>query len=161
MIFLYRFCCRIRISGEYDEEMPGGDFLGVADVNVEVVRERFASLRLNNLSDWYTEGPELTAYVRSMLTGRGDDLRRRLVDTEAAMLYTGRSRSTLYRWSDEGRLTRYGPAGRPKWDVLELPARTSVGPAAAPTVRTVPGSDRSALARALVRTPGGAHGPTP
>lgn len=142
MIYLYRFCCKVRISGDYDEEMPGGEFLGVADVDVEVVRERFADLRVNNISDWYEEHAELTAYVRATLAGLGDtDLRRRLVDTEAAVRYTGRSRSTLYRWSEEDRLTRYdhgpkSPDGVRMWDVLELPSRTSVGPAAPPPRRS-------------------------
>jgi hypothetical protein len=41
----------------------------------------------------------------------------RLVDTEVACLYTGRSRATLYRWAKQGRITRHGG---PQWDLNEL-----------------------------------------
>ncbi|WP_435111889.1 helix-turn-helix transcriptional regulator [Nocardiopsis synnemataformans] len=48
----------------------------------------------------------------------------RLVDTEAAELYTGRPRTTLYRWAHEGRVTKYGTRGKGRalWNLNELPA---------------------------------------
>lgn len=45
----------------------------------------------------------------------------RLADTEAAVLYTGRPRGTLYRWAHEGRITRYGTRSRALWDLDRLP----------------------------------------
>lgn len=46
-----------------------------------------------------------------------------LADTEAACLYTGRTRETLYRWAREGRIHRYGARARRLWDLDELPGR--------------------------------------
>lgn len=159
MIYLHRFCCKLRISGDYDEEIPGGEFLGVVDMDIEAVREAFADLRVSPLSDWYEEDAALKAWARAQLHGRTDALHRRLVDTEAAMLYTGRPRSTLYRWSEEGRITRYtdGPAGldggRRIWDVLELPARGPLGPGVAPPRGMVRSGAQSVRAAAPPRAP--------
>lgn len=47
---------------------------------------------------------------------------RYLIDTEAACLYSGLSKATLYRWASEGKLTNYGgKRGAARWDVRELP----------------------------------------
>lgn len=48
----------------------------------------------------------------------------RLADTEAACLYTGRPRGTLYRWAAEGRIARHGTRAQSRalWDLDELPA---------------------------------------
>lgn len=51
------------------------------------------------------------------------EVRRRLVDTEAAECWTRRPRGTLYRWASEGRITRHGTRGHwgARWDLDELP----------------------------------------
>ena len=138
MIFYYKFCCRIRITDNYDGEMPGGEFLAADDSeDIAVVRRRFSDARVNEVSDWYNETAALAAHVRALSTGRSADLRRRLVDTRSAILYTGRNRQVLYRWLKEGRLTGYwhnfGAGPVRAWDVLELPSSTFNGP---PPVRT-------------------------
>ncbi len=96
MINYYRFCCRIRIADEYAEEVPGGEFLAVEDGRASERREQFAGTRVNDVSDWFGESPALLAHVRALQTGRSPELDRRLVDTEAAMIYTKRSKQDLY-----------------------------------------------------------------
>lgn len=124
MINYYRFCCRIRIADEYAEEVPGGEFLAVEDGRAADMRERFADTRVSEFSDWFGESPALLAHVRALQTGRGDDLSARLVDTEAAMIYTNRTKQDLYGLATRGRLTKYsrklGASHRAMWDVLEL-----------------------------------------
>lgn len=51
----------------------------------------------------------------------GED--KRLVDTDCAVMWTGRTRETLYRWAREGRIERHGrrtPQGA-RWNLNELP----------------------------------------
>lgn len=50
-------------------------------------------------------------------------LKRRLVDTEAAITWTHRPRGTLHRWASEGRIRNYGKATHngALWDLDELP----------------------------------------
>lgn len=120
----YRFCCRIRIADEYADEVPGGEFLAIEVGDVRERHEQFEAARINEDSDWFHETPALLAHIRALQTDRGADVRPRLVDTEAACLYTGRDRQTLYRWKREGRITGYYlDAGmtRVGWDILELP----------------------------------------
>lgn len=129
----YRFCCRIRIADEYADEVPGGEFLAIEVGDIRERQEQFADSRLNEFSDWFHESPALLAHIRALQTDRSPEVRPRLVDTEAACVYTGRDRHTLYRWAREGRITRYevrrgsGALNR-GWDVLELPARGSGPP---------------------------------
>ena len=124
MINYYRFCCRIRIADEYAQEVPGGEFLAVEDGRASEARERFADTRVSEFSDWFTESPALLAHVRALQTGRPTDVRQRWVDTEAAMLFTKRSKQDLYALRKRGRLTEYrrslGASYATMWDVLEL-----------------------------------------
>lgn len=124
MINYYRFCCRIRIADEYADEVPGGEFLAVEDGRAADRREQFAGARVNDISDWFHQTPALLAHIRALQTGRSPDISKRLVDTEAACVFTGRSRQDLYRLAIQGSLTRYyrGPrnARRVMWDPLEL-----------------------------------------
>lgn len=124
MINYYRFCCRIRIADEYAEEVPGGEFLAVEDGRAADRREQFADSRLNPVSDWFGETPALLAHIRAIQTGRSADVRNRLVDTEAASLFTGQSRQALYALARRGKLTRHysrlGRRTRTLWDPLEL-----------------------------------------
>lgn len=124
MINYYRFCCRIRIADEYAEEVPGGEFLAVENGSATDRRNQFAATRVSPFSDWFGESPALLAHVRALQTGRGDDLARRLVDTEAARLMTGHTKQGLYALVQRGKLTRYsrrvGAQERSAWDVLEL-----------------------------------------
>lgn len=125
-ISYYRFCCRIRIADADAEEVPGGEWLAIEVGDLRERQEQFAEARVNEFSDWFNETPALLAHVRALQTDRGPDVRSRLVDTEAACVYTGRDRQTLYRWRREGRLTGYHlDAGlvRVGWDVLELPVK--------------------------------------
>lgn len=124
MINYYRFCCRIRIADEYADEVPGGEFLAVEDGRASDRREQFADARLNEISDWFQETPALLAHIRALQTGRVPDVRPRLVDTEAACLFTGRSRQDLYGLRARGKLTahwgNWGSGPRRAWDILEL-----------------------------------------
>lgn len=124
MINYYRFCCRIRIADEYADEVPGGEFLAVEEGRAADRREQFAATRVNEISDWFYESPALLAHIRALQTGRSPDIRKRLVDTEAACVFTGRSRQDLYRLAIRGELTRYyrpvGNTRRAMWDPLEL-----------------------------------------
>lgn len=124
MINYYRFCCRVRIADEYADEVPGGEFLAVESGDARDRREQFAATRVSEFSDWFRESPALLAHIRALQTGRTPDVRPRLVDTEAAMIYTKRSKQDLYALVKRGRLTRYrrslGATHRAMWDVLEL-----------------------------------------
>jgi hypothetical protein len=124
LINYYRFCCRIRIADEYAEEVPGGEFLAVEEGRAVDRREQFAAARLNDVSDWFRETPALLAHIRALQHGRTPDVRPRLVDTEAASLYTGRSKQDLNRLRAAGRLTphwaNWGRGPQRGWDVLEL-----------------------------------------
>lgn len=132
MINYYRFCCRIRIADEYAQEVPGGEFLAVEDGRASDARERFADSRVSEFSDWFTESPALLAHVRALQTGRSPEVDRRLVDTEAAMIYTNRTKQDLYALRKRGRLTEYrrplGASYRTMWDVLELDSVRRVTP---------------------------------
>jgi hypothetical protein len=126
LINYYRFCCRIRIADEYADEVPGGEFLAVENGDARDRRGQFADARVSPVSDWFRETPALLAHVRALSTGRGPDLEPRLVDTEAAKIYTKRSKQDLYALAARGRVTRYqrrkGSSYRAMWDVLELDA---------------------------------------
>ncbi len=123
MINYYRFCCRIRIADEYADEVPGGEFLAVEDGRASERREQFAGARVSPDSDWFAETPALLAHVRALQIG-APVLSARLVDTEAAMIYTKRTKQDLYALRKRGRLTQYrrrqGSSYRAAWDVLEL-----------------------------------------
>ncbi len=123
MINYYRFCCRIRIADEYADEVPGGEFLAVEEGSARERRAQFAASRVSEFSDWFTESPALLAHIRGVQIGR-PDLRSRWVDTEAALIYTKRSKQDLYALAARGRLSRYrepkGSHYRAMWDVLEL-----------------------------------------
>lgn len=124
MINYYRFCCRIRIADEYASEVPGGEFLAVEDGHARDRQDQFADARVSPDSDWFRETPALVAHVRALATGRPAEVERRLVDTEAAMIYTKRTKQDLYGLAKRGRLTKYrrplGASYRAMWDVLEL-----------------------------------------
>ncbi|GHG09953.1 helix-turn-helix transcriptional regulator [Streptomyces hydrogenans] len=134
-ISYYRFCCRIRIADANAEEVPGGEWLAIEVGDLRERHEQFSDARLNEFSDWFTETPALMAHIRALQTDRSADVHPRLVDTEAAAVYIGRDRDTLYRWAREGRITRHkiGGAGRRvMWDILELPPRGSDRPPQGP-----------------------------
>jgi YD repeat-containing protein len=124
LINYYRFCCRIRIADEYADEVPGGEFLAVEDGRASERRAQFADARVSPDSDWFRETPALLAHVRALQTGRSPDVSTRLVDTEAAMIYTKRTKQDLYALRKRGRLTQYhdrkGSQYRAMWDILEL-----------------------------------------
>ena len=133
MINYYRFCCRIRIADEYADEVPGGEFLAVEDGRAVDRRAQFAATRVSEFSDWFGESPALLAHIRALQTGRDpNDLAGRLVGTDAAMIYTKRSKQDLYALAARGRLTRYrepkGSHYRAMWDVLELDSVKRVTP---------------------------------
>lgn len=137
-VYYLRFCCRIKIGTttwlerrlsevQHDELLavePGGPELE------KLRHEQFADARL--IGDWFMSAPALIAHIRALKMGRTSDLKARLISTADAVLYTGRERQILYRWADEGRITRHGVAGKAKWDVLELPAREPGKPAPPP-----------------------------
>jgi hypothetical protein len=123
VINYYRFCCKIRIADEYASEVPGGEFLAVEDGRASERREQFPG-RLTEFSDWFAESPALLAHIRALQSGRSADVRARLVETDAAMIYANRTKQDLYALAKRGRLTRYrrtlGASYRTMWDVLEL-----------------------------------------
>lgn len=134
MIKYYRFCCRIRIADDHVEEVPGGEFLAIEEGSASDRQKQFADSRVNQFSDWFHESPALMAHLRALEKGKSLDVRRRLVDTEAACKATGVDAKTLYRWRREGRLTAHrltwsaaGARWSAGWDVLELPP-TGSGP---------------------------------
>ena len=120
----YRFCCRIRIADENADEVPGGEFLAVEYADVSERHEQFAHARINEDTDWFSETPPLLAHIRALQQGRDLDVRSRLVDTEAAMLYVGATRESLYRWRRAGQLSwhkrKLGGRWYAMWDPLEL-----------------------------------------
>lgn len=124
MINYYRFCCRIRIADEYADEVPGGEFLAVEDGRASDRRAQFGDTRVSEFSDWFGESPALLAHIRALQTGRSPDVRARLVDTEAAIIYSNRTKQDLYALRKRGRLSQYrerkGSSYRAMWDVLEL-----------------------------------------
>lgn len=124
MINYYRFCCMIRIADAGAEEIPGGEFLATEDGDARDRQTQYADTRQSADSDWFRESPALLAHVRALATGRSGDVRRRWVDTEAAMIYTKRTKQDLYALARRGRVTKYrravGASYRTMWDVLEL-----------------------------------------
>ena len=48
-----------------------------------------------------------------------------LVCAEDAAHYTGRPVGTIWRWASEGRITRYGKGKAVRYDVHELPPKTT------------------------------------
>jgi len=48
----------------------------------------------------------------------------RLVSTEDAAVYTGRSVGTIWRWASEGRIRRYGSGKSVRYDIDDLPRAT-------------------------------------
>jgi hypothetical protein len=125
VINYYRFCCRIRIADEYADEVPGGEFLAVEDGHAEDRRQQFSDARVSEFSDWFHETPALLAHVTALSKGDTRPLRARLVDTEAAMVLSGRTRQGLDDMARRGRLTKYRRDGRPAWDALEVMIVTS------------------------------------
>jgi hypothetical protein len=132
VINYYRFCCRIRIADEYADEVPGGEFLAVENGDAKDRREQFREARINEISDWFRETPALLAHIRALQAGDTRPVKSRLVDTEAACLYTGRSRQDLYGLRARGMLTahwgNWGSGPRRAWDVLELDTVKRVTP---------------------------------
>ncbi|WP_181160418.1 GIY-YIG nuclease family protein [Streptomyces solincola] len=130
VIYYLRFCCRIKIGYSADLEsrlqaVPCDELLATepSRPGLEGMRHReFADARIPG-TEWFRETPALVAHIRALRAGiAGRPQRERLIDTAAAMLYTGRDRHTLYRWAKEGRITKTFDRGRARWDVLELPA---------------------------------------
>lgn len=64
----------------------------------------------------------------------------RLVTAAEAAIWTGRPEPTLRRWVHEGRIHRYGPERSIRYDLLELPEKST---------HQVP--PRQAVARSCVR----------
>jgi hypothetical protein len=134
MIYYSRFCCMIRISGA----LPVDDeILAREDAHPDDVRARFRDA--HDRGEWYRETPALAAHLMALRirhhSAETSNPGERLVPTASAMAYTGRQRQTLYRWSSEGRITRYGTPGEALWDVLELPPARPDGTSAPPPPR--------------------------
>lgn len=123
-ITYYRFCCRIRIAGEDAEEVPGGEYVAIEVGDLRERQEQFASTRVSEDSDWFESTPPLLALVEAIKTGRNPDIRTRLIDTQAACLYSGLTRGALYQLAGRGQLTKYktrrGSRERVLWDPLEI-----------------------------------------
>lgn len=123
-VYYIRFCCRVNIGfttnlPERLKIIPHHEVLATEPGGQDVERSRhdeFESLR--DVGEWFDYGPELRAHVLR-LQGKAP----MLVDTEAAALYAGLTIETIYRWGQEGRLTRYGGRGRggARWDVRQIP----------------------------------------
>lgn len=132
-VHYYKFCCRIRIVFVQHGSSPPGPYdelVAAEPVPAHVSGEWKAEQRHEQFAEaavgkgWFTLTPALKAHLRALQT-TARPLKSRLVDTAAAVLYTGRDRQVLYRWAKEGRVTRYysgtGTGTRVMWDVWELP----------------------------------------
>jgi hypothetical protein len=124
LIYYLRFCCRVKIGRTRNlatrlESLPHHEVLATESggPSVEAGRHRqFGAL--HDMGEWFTYGPELQAHVRT-LQGASPIL----ADTEAAARWSGRDIGVIYRWANEGRLTRYGGRGKggSRWDLREIP----------------------------------------
>jgi len=133
MIYYVRTCCRIKIGYTTDlerrmTELSPDELLATESGGRDLERRRhdqFAAYRIRG--EWFRDSPALAAHIRGLQvrhhTTETDTPGERFIDTAAACLYTGRARQVLYRWSSEGRITRYGPPGTALWDILELPGK--------------------------------------
>jgi hypothetical protein len=92
----------------------------VTEGDADAMRARFADARVSPYSDWFAETPALAAHLRAVGMGHTGN---RLVDTQAACVYTGAVPATLYRWAREGRLTRHKRGHATLWDIFELPTQ--------------------------------------
>ncbi len=128
MIHYYRLCHLVCITVARPEgpERPPGEWLASEAVPLVEAWNRFADSAAVGIGPgWFSETPALAAHLRALGMGHSGS---RLVDTEAACLYSGRTPEVLYRWAREGRLTRHKRGRRTEWDVLELPAAGSGPP---------------------------------
>lgn len=127
VVYYIKFCCRVKIGTTAMlearlAELPHDALLATepGDRTLEQKRHKqFADSRITG--EWFTYTPALEAHVLAVRKGLATDPARRFVTTDAAMLYTGKSRHTLYRWATEGKVTRYQRDGKRMWDALELP----------------------------------------
>jgi hypothetical protein len=123
-VYYLRFCCRVKIGyttnlDERRKVIPHHELLATEPGGREVERERHEEFEpLRDVGEWFEYGPALQAHILR-LQGRAP----MLADTEAAALYAGVGIETIYRWANEGRLTRYGGRGKggARWDVRQIP----------------------------------------
>ncbi len=121
MIHYYRLCHLVCITaaGPDSSERPPGEHVATEDAALPDVLPRFAEHAAGGAGPgWFRESPALAARIRALGMGHSGS---RLVDTEAACLYSGVRPEVLYRWAREGRLTRHKRGRRTEWDVFELP----------------------------------------
>lgn len=134
IIYYVITCCRIKIG--YTTNLPRrlaelcpDELLATerGDRDTEALRHRqFAPYRVRG--EWFRDCPALRAHVAAVKAGHHSAITdmpgERFIDTESALRWIGRpNRQTLYRWANEGRITRYGTPGAALWDILELPGR--------------------------------------
>jgi hypothetical protein len=137
VVYYIRFCCRVKIGYTSNiknrlKDVPCHELLAVEPGGRAVEGDRHQQFaRLHDVGEWFHYGPELQAHVRTL---RGEP--PILVDTETAAHHAGREITVIYRWANEGRLTRYGGRGRngARWDLRQIPAwsRDSGRPMPAP-----------------------------
>lgn len=145
VVYYIRFCCRIKIGftknlRECMYQLPPDEVLAteVGTRDTEWKRHRqFEGARIRG--EWFSQSPALLAHVRALKvkhhSAATDNPGERFIPTASAMKWTGRSRQVLYRWANEGRITRYGTEKQALWDIFELPARAAHGPAPAPPAK--------------------------
>lgn len=124
VVYYIQFCCRVKIGFSTNvkqrmTDLPCDELLAVEPGDVELERRRheeFDAYRLTG--EWFRYGPRLKIHVAQLGVGPGPVL----VDTEAAVEWSGRDRQTIYRWAREGKITRYGGRGNgaARWDIREL-----------------------------------------
>lgn len=131
VVYYVRFCCRIKIGTTTNLtnrmlHIPHDSILATEPGGESVERMRHYQFEQYAIGgEWFKMAPPLLAHIRSLRAGT-PELRKRLVSTRDAMVYTGRDRHTLYRWADEGKITKYVLGNGAGWDVLELPAHNPV-----------------------------------
>ncbi|GGR51854.1 hypothetical protein GCM10010282_50990 [Streptomyces roseolus] len=148
VVYYIRTCCRIKIGFTTNLvrrmlELSPDEVLATeaGTRETEWARHRqFESARVRG--EWFEQSPALMAHIRALKirhhSADTDNPGERFIPTASAVAWTGRSRQVLYRWANEGRITRYGTAAHALWDVFELPARRSTGTAPPPPVQRSP-----------------------
>lgn len=124
VIYYARTCCRIKIGFTADvnarmRQLSPDELLATepGTFHIEAKRHRqFAADRIRG--EWFHPSPALLAHIRALSLGHDSN---RFVETDAAMVWTGRDARTLQRWAREGRITRHRIGSRTLWDVFELP----------------------------------------
>lgn len=124
VVYYLRFCCRVKIGTSVNlperlKVIPHHEVLATEPGGLQLERQRHLEFEaLSDVGEWFDYGPELQAHVLR-LQGREP----MLVDTEAAAYYGGVTIETIYRWAQEGRLTRYGGRGKggARWDIRQIP----------------------------------------